>query len=102
MRESEGYLNARQAAAYVGYEPKPAGTKGPDTELRAFYAWVRRNHVEVYARDRSGGARFKRRDLDRVIERNTAAHREAGETRLERMARLGRAHARGEDGRSVM
>lgn len=84
---NDGYLNARQAAEHVGYDP---------ARPRAFFAWVRRNHVQTYAADASGGVRFKRIDLDRVIQRNTEEYLRTRETRLEFLRRLAVAHARGE------
>jgi hypothetical protein len=92
-RDPEGYLNARKAAAYVGYEPN-GGPARHDNELKAFYAFVRRYRVETKRRGRGPRAPllFKRESLDRAIE----ACSQASRTPLEEMEELARRHARGE------
>jgi hypothetical protein len=98
MKTGDGLLNARQAAAYVGYEPGVDAQGQPlpwgqDKAMRAFYAFVRRHAVETKRCGRR--LRFSRLALDRAIDRCTDT---AQQDRLERMAALGRQHARGEKG----
>jgi hypothetical protein len=94
----EPYLNARQAAAYVGYEPGVDGEGQPlptadDKAMRAFYQFVRRHKVET----KRAGRRllFRKSSLDRAIERSTEAYADA-RSPMERMEELARKHARGE------
>jgi len=88
----EGFLNARRAAAYVGYEPGTRfNAKGHDLEMRAFYEFVRRHGVANTRRGRR--LVFRRVELDRALGRCTE---EAQHGRLN-MAELARRHARGED-----
>lgn len=99
--EEEGFLNSRDAARYVGYNPQPAiaadGTRNnaaSDSQMRAFYAWVDSHQVPKHRRGRC--LLFKREDLDRAIGRCTDAHHTQHLSRLEQMAELGRRLARGE------
>lgn len=97
----EGFLNARQAAAYIGYEPgvdsdgRPRPTS-QDKAMRAFYEFVRRHRVETHHRGRR--LLFRRVDLDRAINRCTDARQHSA---LEEMEELARRHARGERVRSI-
>ena len=88
--KDDGYLNARQAAAYVGYEPTGGPTTG-DKAMDAFYHFVRRHHVETHRRGRR--LLFLRSDLDRAIGRCTDAQQQG---KFDRMETLARQHARGE------
>lgn len=89
MTAPKGYLNARQAAIYVGYEPG-AGPRRTDKAMRAFYAFVRRHKVQTKRRGRS--LLFRERDLDRAIDACTDAEQRE---RFDRMASLAREYARG-------
>jgi hypothetical protein len=93
------YLNARQAAEYVGYEPgvDAAGKPLPvseDKQMRAFYAWVRDHKVLKKRRGRT--LLFLEYDLDCAIDAST----EAGNTSLEQLAELARRGIRVRDRRS--
>lgn len=93
-----GFLNARQAAAYVGYNVAPEraadGTRNTNREdpgVRAFYAWATSHNVKKHRRGRS--LLFRRVDLDRAIGASTDAHDDAQQSRLDRMAEMGRQFA---------
>jgi hypothetical protein len=92
-----GYLNARQAAAYIGYEVAERdehGTRLPsrdDKGMRAFYEFARRHPITKKHRGRC--LLFRRADLDAAIEKSTEDH----ESKFDRMATLARKHAAGED-----
>lgn len=92
MKVLDGYLNARQAAAYVGYEPAEGTRSREDKQTRAFYEWARRHGVTKHRRGRC--LLFLRADLDRAIGRSTDTHN--AQTALERMADLARRHVAGE------
>lgn len=69
--EQEGFLNSRDAAAYVGYKPHPMyaedGARNNaefDPQMHCFYAWVRRKKVPVHG-DRNRRL-YKREDLARA------------------------------------
>lgn len=92
MRTPEGYLNARQAAAYVGYEPSATTSARDDKAMRAFYQFVRDHHVTTHHRGRR--LLFLRADLDRAIGRCTdAVAASAMDDRLKAMEELGRRQA---------
>lgn len=98
---NDAYLNARQAAAYVGYEPGVDAEGQPvpshkDKAMRAFYKFVARHRVDTKRRGRS--LLFERAALDAAIGKCTDDRMD----RLERMRDLGRRHARGEDIRPLM
>jgi hypothetical protein len=102
MKPAEGFLSAKQAAAYVGYQPAPEraedGTRNTareDPQMRAFYAWASNHGVTKHRRGRC--LLFTRVDLDRAIGRSTDEHDDQRRTRMERMAQLARQHAAGED-----
>jgi hypothetical protein len=84
----EPYLNARDAAEYVGYKPSGAPAD-EDRQMWAFYAFVRRHKVVTQRLGRS--LRFTRADLDDAVKKSTDEHM----TKLERMEALAREHARG-------
>lgn len=79
----EPWIEALEAAAHVGYKPR---------QIRLFYKFVRRHHVEKTYRGRR--LVFKRSALDRALARCTddQERMNRGE-RLARMERLGRKHA---------
>lgn len=102
MKPADGFLSARQAAEYVGYQPAPErdaeGKRNlarSDLAVKAFYEWATRKGVKKYHRGRC--LLFKRVDLDRAIGRSTEDHDEQHQDRLERMAALGRQHAAGDE-----
>lgn len=95
----DGYLDARDAARYVGYKPAvdKRGTAIPahkDPQMWAFYAFVRRHHVETRRRGRR--LLFRRSWLDRALDRCTEDQQAQQRERLAAMADLARRHARGE------
>lgn len=90
-RGDDGYLNAADAAAYVGYKPGTRfNRRRQDMELRAFYAFVDRHQVVTKHRGRR--LLFSKPDLDRAVDASTEQH----EGRIAAMEELGRRHARGE------
>jgi hypothetical protein len=91
--KTDGFLNARQAAAYVGYEVGD-GPSRTDPQMRCFYAFM--EHHKVKKHKRGASLLFKREDLDRAIGRATDQHNAEHQDRLERMAELARTHARGQ------
>lgn len=97
MKPADGFLNARQAAAYVGYEPG-SGPARTDKAIKAFYAWVARHRVTSHRRGRV--LLFTRTDLDVAIGHSTDAHL-ARQNRLEQIEELARRDARGERLRHV-
>lgn len=83
----EPFINARQAARFVGFEPGE-GPARTDPQMRAFYQWVSTNRVPKHQR----GPRvlvFRLSELEAVI---TAAERAAPEASLTRMEQLAREH----------
>jgi hypothetical protein len=93
------YLNARAAARYVGYEPAVDASGKPvpahkDPQMRAFYDFIRRHHVEKTHRGRK--LLFRQRWLDRALGRCDDAQQQAQRDRLQHMGDLARRHARGE------
>jgi hypothetical protein len=92
---AEPYLNARQAAEYIGYQPS-GGPAGTDKAMRAFYAFVRNKKIPAKRLGRKG-LRFRRADLDRALDRATEEHDQQHQERLARMEALARKHARGEE-----
>jgi hypothetical protein len=102
MKPADGFLNTRQAAAYIGYSPAPEfdadGKRNlarSDLAIKAFYEYVTRHGVTKHRRGRC--LLFTRVDLDRAIGRSTDEHDDQRRTRMERMAQLARQHAAGED-----
>ena len=85
---AESYLDARAAAAFVGYDVEADARHA----VCAFYAFVRRHGVPTLHRGRR--LLFRRADLVRAVEGDDAAKRCE---RLERMEVLARQHARGEE-----
>ena len=86
----EGFVNARTAARFVGYEPGE-GPARRDPEMRAFYAFVDAARVPKHRR----GERclvFRLSELEAAI--TTADHEgEASSHSLTRMEALAREHA---------
>lgn len=87
---AEGFLNARQAAAYVGYEPGE-GPARTDRAMKCLYEFVRRHKVRKYGSP--GRLLFSTADLDRAVGKPAPP---ANVAEFERMAELARKHARGE------
>ncbi len=92
MKAVAGYLNARQAAAYLGYEVGE-GRSRTDPAMRAFYALVSRHRHRLPTKRRGQTLLFRRVDLDAFVDQSTEAH----EDKLARMETLARKHAAGED-----
>jgi len=90
MRTPEGYLNARQAAVHVGYEPTEGVAARDDKQMRAFYQFVRDHHVTKHRRGRR--LLFLRADLDRAIGRCSDAF--TPDDRFAAMEELARRKAR--------
>jgi hypothetical protein len=76
------WLNTRQAAAYVGYEPG-TGPLAQDPQIRCFYAWCRARGVH----QQPGRAVYAQADLDAAISGTTP---EAPAPALARMRQLAR------------
>lgn len=91
MKEPAGYLNARQAAAYLGYEVGD-GSSRTDPAMRAFYALVYRHRHRLVTKRRGQTLLFRKVDLDAFVDQSTEAH----EDKFERMSTLAREHAAGE------
>lgn len=89
----EPFLNARQAAKYVGFEPGE-GTARDDKEMRRFYEWVRVARVPKHQR----GPRnllFRVSELEAAIAAASADDPVATTESLDRMETLARDWIRG-------
>lgn len=62
MTDDRQWLNTRQAARYVGYEPGD-GPLAADPQVRCFYSWALSRGVKR----QPGRAVYARRDLDAAI-----------------------------------
>lgn len=98
MKASAGYLNARQAAIHVGYQPLPERNKDgsrnharTDPAMRAFYEAARRKGVAKYGS--SHRVLFKQEDLDRAWGSRVDTDQPSP---LDRMAERARRHVAGE------
>lgn len=91
MKAAEGFMTAREAAAYVGYDPAPNRAAREDCAMRCFYAWATNHCVKKYRR----GSRllFRRSDLDRAIGETTDKYDSERVSPMDRMADLARRHA---------
>jgi hypothetical protein len=96
MMPREPYLNARQAARFVGFEPGDRSARS-DKEMRRFYAWVRRARVPTHRRAERC-LLFRVSELEGAI---AAATSDAPETNaaLTQMEALAREHVLGIGGR---
>jgi hypothetical protein len=86
---AEPYLNAEQAARYVGYEPGQRNARGQDPQMRCFYAFIKRRKVTPIADGRR--LLFRREDLDHALGREPRASTSS----LDEMRELAAEHARG-------
>ena len=79
------WLNTRQAAAYVGYEPTPDLPLAKDPQVRCFYAWAMSHHV----RQQPGRAVYAKADLDAAITGKPVEtpERAAARERMQQLAR---------------
>lgn len=90
----EPYIDARAAAIHVGYTPTPGVPAHKDPQMRAFYEWVRRHHVQTTHRGRR--LLFRRSWLDAALGQCDEEQLAQRRDRLAQMGELARRHARGE------
>jgi hypothetical protein len=88
----EPFVPARVAARFVGFEVGD-GPAGKDAGMRAFYQWVRENHVPKHHR----GPRilvFRLSELEAAITATETPTAADETTALSRLEQLGRDHIR--------
>lgn len=96
MKDQDGFVNARRAAEFAGYDPSVDERRA----VRAFNAWIRKKGIRTY--HRNGTQVFKRRDLERAIEEESEAYEAERLSRRERIRLAGQLAARGEDARHLL
>jgi hypothetical protein len=82
LTDGRPYLNTRQAALYVGYEPDESKSHRRDPQIRAFYEWCRRRGVQ----QQPGRAVWKRADLEAGVARQVPSGDEDGLDAMREMA----------------
>lgn len=104
MSVTDPYLDARDAAIYVGYKPALDAQGKPvpadkDPQMSAFYKFVRRHDVQTTRRGRR--LLFRRSWLDRALARCDDEQLAQQRDRMTQIGELAKRLARGESRESV-